>query len=173
MTARERGGALADRAVAYAEDAIERVELPEVDALGELALAVAKWQTTEVSERADDELDAAAREWSDTHRSLAHADMRAITKAIADAFVMGYQAGQDDVGRGERALGGAAEDARRRKAPGMHVVRTETRVRGSTGVEHRAICTCRWTSTWQPGKVAMATNAGLAHAAAAVRARRG
>lgn len=41
---------------------------------------------------------------------------------------------------------------------------TETRYRGGRD-EHRALCTCGWTSTWQPGPVSMATNAAADHAA--------
>jgi hypothetical protein len=48
----------------------------------------------------------------------------------------------------------------------LDITTTETRTRGGR-VQHRATCTCGWSSTWQGGPETMATNAAAAHRAKA------
>jgi hypothetical protein len=48
-----------------------------------------------------------------------------------------------------------------RAAP-KHDVSTEARMRGGQR-QHRAVCNCGWTSTWQTGDVKMADGAAQRH----------
>lgn len=101
---------LGNRAIAYAELAVEGVRLPSWEAADEAVACLTKLgEATGV----DDIASLAERASLSQTR-----DMLAVAKLIATAFVMGWTAHAEEPRRRARALGGVGESATRRARHG-------------------------------------------------------
>lgn len=121
----ERANELTMRALAYAETAVEGIRLASwdaVEALDSFAKAHAELVARRGELTADELLVHVAKLVAELAGALAPAldaevsDQEIVAHAVSRAFMVGYGAKLEEPSRRGRALGGVADDLRRRKA---------------------------------------------------------
>lgn len=105
MAGGDDDGGLGDRAIAYAEGAVEGVRLATWDLVDALLVSIG------VPGGAGPSAGTTGRAAGPAQL----ADMHEVKRLIARAFVLGWEARGEELGRRGRALGGVADDLRRGK----------------------------------------------------------
>lgn len=105
----ERAQELAERAMAYAQGVVEGAVMPSWDEPPELSPALDRFKAGVIDKAG---LDAEVAKMCETAEV---ADQEYLAAALARAFVVGWEARGEELGRRGRALGGVADDLRRGK----------------------------------------------------------